>query len=327
MIAGARRLHLSLLAAVVLLGVLAAGAGAWLLTHHSASPGRPLSLPAKLPSSARSHVVVIVLENREASEAIGSPEAPYLTSLAKRYALATNYFGVTHPSLPNYLALTGGSTFGITSDCTGCSLKARNLVDQLEAAHVSWKAYMEGMPRPCDLTAGVGGYAKKHDPFLYYEDVSANKRRCEKVVPFKRLGADLRHRRLPTFAWITPNLCDDGHDCGLSDVNRFLRGVVPALLSELGDRGALFITWDEGVSDEGCCARQAGGGRVATILASPLAKRGAVASGPFDHYSLLATIEDMLGLRRLRLAGSKETKPLGALFRSGRPPALRGKAR
>lgn len=324
---GAKRTKLWLIAAVLMLGVLAAGAGAWVITRPSASPGEALSLPATFPAATKSHIVVIVLENREASEAIGSPEAPYLTSLAKRYALATSYFGVTHPSLPNYLALTGGSTFRISSDCVSCSVNGANLVDQLEAAHVSWKAYMEGMPRPCDLTAGVRGYAKKHDPFLYYDDVSRNPERCRKVVPYQQLGFDLRQGRLPTFAWITPNLCDDGHDCGLSDVDRFLRNIVPALIEGLGDKGALFITWDEGSSDEGCCHGLANGGRVATILASPLAKRGSVASGPYDHYSLLRTIEDMLRLPHLRQAGSKATKSLRALFASGHAPALKGKAR
>lgn len=309
--------------------LLAAGlaVGAWAITHHPAAPGRHLKLPASLPRSNRSHVVVIVLENRSASEAIGNPEAPYISRLAHRYALATRYYGVTHPSLPNYLALTGGSTFGIESDCTGCSVNASNIVDQLEAHRISWRAYMEGMRRPCDRTSGEGGYAKKHDPFLYYEDVAFNLRRCRKVVPFGRLRGALAHDRLPTFAWITPNLCDDGHDCGLSDVNSFLKGIVPALIRELGPHGALLLTWDEGEGGEGCCEGQAAGGRVATILIGPDARRGARVDVPYDHYSILRTIEDMLGLRHLRLAGSPASRPLGALFAGGRPPALRGKAR
>lgn len=317
-----------LLGTVALLALLAGAAfGAYALLHRPATPGRPLSLPSSLPSSKRSHIVMIVLENRSASEAMGSPEAPYVTKLARRYALATRYYGVTHPSLPNYLALTGGSTFGIESDCVSCVVSQRNIVDQLEAHHISWRAYMEGMPRPCDLTAGTGGYAKKHDPFLYYSDIARNRKRCEKVVPFQRLGAALRAGALPTFAWITPNLCDDGHDCPLADVNRFLKRLVPALLRELGPKGMLLITWDEGNGGQGCCRSQASGGRVATILAGPQARRRGRSKVPYDHYSTLRTIEDALGLGHLRLAGSKATAPLDAMFRHGGPRALFAKAR
>jgi phosphatidylinositol-3-phosphatase len=131
--------------------------------------GAPLPLPrspAALPVSTRSRVVVIVMENAEFSDVIGGSQAPFVNALARRSAVATRYYGVSHPSLPNYLALTGGSTFGIRSDCTSCSVSARNLADQLDAAHISWRAYMEDLPFACDGTAGVGGYAKKHDPFI-----------------------------------------------------------------------------------------------------------------------------------------------------------------
>lgn len=281
-------------------------------------------MPHSLAPSKRSHLALIVLENREASDAIGNREAPYLNSLAKRYAYASSYYAIAHPSLPNYLALTSGATFGIDSDCTSCSVSGSNVVDQLEAAHLSWRAYMEGLPGACDLTGEAGGYAKKHDPFLYYRSVVGNPQRCKHVVPYAQLGAALRADDLPTYVWITPNLCDDGHDCDLGSVDRFLRNIVPALLSQLGPRGALLITWDEGSSDRGCCGRLAKGGRVATILAGPDARKGAVVAVPYDHYSLLRTTEDMLGLAHLRLAGSASTRPLDALFKDGRPPAIAG---
>lgn len=290
----------------------------------STAPGRPLSLPRSLAPSKRSHLAVIVLENREASEVIGNPEAPYLNSLAKRYAIASSYYAIAHPSLPNYLALTGGSTFRIESDCTSCSVSGSSIVDQLEAAHISWRAYMEGLPSACDLSAQAGGYAKKHDPFLYYRSVVSDPRRCRHIVPYPQIGSALRAGDLPTFVWITPNLCDDGHDCALGSVDRFLRSIVPALLSQLGERGALLITWDEGSSGRGCCGGLAKGGRVATILAGPDARRGAVVKLQYDHYSLLRTTEDMLGLAHLRLAGSRSTRPLDALFQGGRPPAIAG---
>src|SRR4051812_38371837 len=102
------------------------------------------------------------MENKEYGDIIGNRDAPYVNGLARRYGLATNGYGVRHPSLPDYLALTSGATHGIDSDCTGCHVDARNVVDQLEAAHVTWKAYMEDMPKPCFRGAGAAAYAKKH---------------------------------------------------------------------------------------------------------------------------------------------------------------------
>src|SRR5581483_10784471 len=127
--------------------------------------------------------------------------------------LALQSYAITHPSLPNYLALTSGATHGIASDCTSCRVAAPNIVDQLEAAGISWKAYLEDQPTACFDGAAAGGYAKKHNPFIYYEDIVHSPRRCHELVGFATLAADLRHGRLPTYAWITPNLCDDGHDC------------------------------------------------------------------------------------------------------------------
>jgi len=279
----------------------------------AASPGSS-GLPARrLP--AFSHVVVIIMENKECGDVIGDRHAPFLTRLARRYALATSYFAVRHPSLPNYLALTGGSTFGIASDCATCQVHATNLVDQLERAGISWKAYIEGLPRPCYPGAAAGGYAKKHNPFAYYTDVAGNPARCSRVVPLTELLPDLEGGRLPAFTWITPNLCDDMHDCGVAAGDRFLAGLVPRLARALGPRGVLFITWDEGETDsKGRCCEKAAGGRVATIVVGPHARRGVEVALPYDHYSLLRTIEDAWHLRELRNAACPCTRPLTALF-------------
>lgn len=287
-----------------------------------ARAGRPLAVgdPASLPHSATSHVVVVVMENAEYGEVIGNPSAPYVNGLARRYGLATASYAVAHPSLPNYLALTSGTTAGIESDCTSCSVSAANVVDQLEAAGVSWRAYLEDLPHPCFTGASAGGYAKKHDPFAYYRDVAGNRRRCAKLVGFGALASDLRSGRLPTFAWISPNLCDDGHDCALRTADAFLARTLPALLGELGPHGFLVLTWDEGSSDAGCCA-VAHGGRVATIVAGPDVRRGARSARPLDHYGVLATIEDALRLGRLAGAADPRAGTLDALF--SRPPALR----
>jgi hypothetical protein len=256
---------------------------------------------------------VIVMENHEYGQVIGSPEAPYLNGLARHSGLAVDMYAATHPSLPNYLALTGGATFGIASDCTSCSVGATSLVDQLEGAHISWKAYMEDLPHPCFTSASAGEYAKKHDPFVYYARVVRNARWCADVVPLTELSVDEHRHRLPRFVWITPNLCHDMHDCSVATGDRFLSALVPPLLRALGRHGVLFITWDEGTSDSGCC-RLASGGHIATIVAGPGASAGARLSEPTDHYSLLATIEGVLGLRRLRGAACTCTRSLAPLL-------------
>jgi hypothetical protein len=284
-------------------------------------PGPPLRVgrAAALPASRSSRVAVIVMENKEASEVIGSPAAPYETALARRFGLATQSYAITHPSLPNYLALTSGSTHGVTTDCTACAVTAPNLVDQLEAARISWRAYLEDYPGNCFTGAGSGGYAKKHDPFVYYVDVVSSPRRCSKLVGFGALARDVRDGRLPTFAWITPNLCDDTHDCGVAVGDRFLARLVPALLRELGPEGFLVITWDEGASDAGCCAGAAAGGRIATIVAGPGARRAAGEARTVDHYGVLGTIEEALGLRRLGAAADRRNGSLTPLLAAPLP--------
>jgi hypothetical protein len=280
-----------------------------------ASPGRALSLgPAgALPSSRASHVVTIVMENAEYGEVIGSPKAPYVNSLARRYGLATQSFGIRHPSLPNYLALTSGSTHGITSDCTGCAVSATNIVDQLQAAGISWRAYLEDVPGPCFEGAGAGGYAKKHNPFAYYRDITRTRSRCGRLVGFAQLAADLRAGTLPTYVWISPNLCDDGHDCGVAQGDRFLARTVPALLRELGPHGMLVLSWDEGVSGAGCCGAAAGG-RIATVLAGPDVRAGARLGTPIDHYGVLGSIEEALGLPALGGAADARSGRVWGLF-------------
>jgi hypothetical protein len=283
----------------------------------ASAPGRPLALPAPahLPAPTSSHIVVIVMENHEFSDIVGSRDAPFINSLTRSGALATAAHGVAHPSLPNYLALTGGSTFGITSDCTDCSVGASSIVDQLASMRLTWKTYMEDLPRPCFIGANAGGYAKKHDPFVYYRDLVRDPARCSNVVALTQLQADERRGTLPTFIWITPNLCHDMHDCSPATGDRFLAGLVPPLLRSLGANGLLFLTWDEGTTDQGCCGL-ASGGHVTTIVAGPGARRGARVSKPVDHYSVLQTIEDALNLPRLRGAACACTPSLRPLLAS-----------
>jgi hypothetical protein len=271
------------------------------------------------------------MENREYGEVIGNRSAPYINRLARRYALARGYYAITHPSLPNYLALTGGQTFGISSDCTDCVARGPNIADQLEHTGRSWRAYMEDLPRACSQVADAGGYGKKHDPFLYYPAIAGNSSRCRQVVPLSALRRDLRKGRLPDFVWITPNLCDDGHDCSLSTADRFLAALLPSVLSQLGRHGFLVLTWDEGASDQGCCSL-AHGGHVATILVGRSVRHHYQAAGSYDHYSVLRTVEDAFGLPHLAQAGCPCTQGLDALFAApprglpaARAPSRRGR--
>jgi hypothetical protein len=271
-----------------------------------------------------SHVALILMENEEYGEIIGSSSTPYINLLARRGALASGMYAIGHPSLPNYLALTSGSTFGIDSDCTDCVVGATSIVDQLERAGVSWKAYMEDLPTPCFTGDGAAAYAKKHDPFVYYTRITRDPSRCSRIVSLAQLALDERAGSLPTFIWITPNLCHDMHDCDPTTGDRFLAKLVPPLLRALGARALLILTWDEGASDDGCC-RLASGGHIATILAGPDARRHARMSSPADHYSVLQTVEDLLGLARLRGAACVCTPSLAPLLatRSPRSPPAR----
>jgi acid phosphatase len=266
--------------------------------------GRPALLSPSAPVPAFKHIFVVVLENKAYERVLGNDQAPYLNTLARQYGLAANYYAILHPSLPNYLALTGGDTFGITSDCTDCTVAQPNLVDQLEAAGKSWKAYMEGMPRPCFVGDDGDLYRQKHNPFIYYDDVRTNPARCARIVPFTQFAADARANTLPDFVWITPDMCNDTHDCPLSAGDTWLKTWVPAILDTPAwqDNGVLFITFDEGQGAGGCC-QNAAGGRIATLVISPLVRPGFRSDVPYTHYALLRTIEAAWGLPPLGQAG------------------------
>jgi len=325
------RVRIGLVAAGLLTVGLAATVGAVIVNRPSPRPpacitDRQQLLPASVAARASeasiiahrrppvlSHIVVIIMENRECGQVIGSPDAPYLTALAHRNALPRAFYGTTHPSLPNYLALTSGLTFGFTDSCSACSVRARNLVDELDAAGISWKAYMQGMPTPCFQGQKAGLYRRRHNPFMFYDDIAHNNARCKNVVPLTQLGVDEAHHALPRFAWITPNLCNDMHNCATKAGDTFSSQVVPPLLKAVGPRGLVIITWDEGNTNRGCCSKAAGG-NIPTILAGSVVRPGLRSALPYDGYSILRTIEDSWGLPRLGWAACRCTPPLTALF-------------
>ena len=249
------------------------------------SPSPPAASPPSLvPSPALvaqppSHVFVIVMENRSYAQVIS---ARYIASLAAKYAVATNYHGVAHPSLPNYLAMTSGSTWGIADDGYH-SLPPTGLGSQLTAARIPWHAYMEGMTGSC-LRSGYP-YALKHDPFPYFGGACPSE-----VTPFTHFADDMTKTDVPRFVWISPGLCNDGHDCSTSVADRWLSQVVPEILatSAWQQNGLLFVTWDEG---------EDAANHVLTLVIRP---GGHITSDHYyNHYSLLATIEDRLGVPRL----------------------------
>jgi phosphatidylinositol-3-phosphatase len=259
------------------------------------------------------HIAIVVMENRSEGSIIGNAAAPYINSLARSYAYLDNYSAVAHPSLPNYLALAGGDTFGITSDCTSCYVPARNLADLLGDAGISGKAYMEDMPRPC-FSGSYGGYAQKHNPFAYFDDVRNDPQRCQSEVPYTDLATDLVANSLPAFVWITPNLCHDMHDCGVAAGDRWLADNIPPLLGSPAftqQPSLLAIVWDE---DDGGAAN-----RVPLILAGSQVKPGYVSHLAANHYSLLRTIEAAWGLPWLT-ANDAAAQPIVDVFQ-GQPAA------
>jgi hypothetical protein len=269
------------------------------LSASSFSPAPPSSTP----SGRRAPIVVIVMENHEFSAIVGSGDAPYLNgTLIPSGRLFTGYTAVTHPSLPNYLAMTSGSVqdkTGTDSISAG-EIDAPNLFGQLSGASLSWAAFQETMPSTCytGSTAGSppGDYALKHDPAMAYLDVATTPL-CRNVVPLSRLEP----RNLPSFGFVTPNQCHDMHSCPIGDGDDWLRRHVPPLLRS---GATVIVTFDEGETTIG------GGGRVVTIEVGAGIPAGTVEDAPLNHYSLLAALEDHFGLPRLGMAETARALPL-----------------
>ena len=261
------------------------------------------------------HVFVIVMENTSYSSIIGNGAAPYINSLVASGGLATNYFAITHPSLPNYLSLTGASTYGITSDCTTCWVNATNIADNIEAVGKTWKAYQESMPSAC-FVGDSYPYAQKHDPFIYFNDIRNNASRCQShVVPYNQLASDLRSAATtPNYAFITPNMCNDMHDCSIQTGDAWLQQQVPNILNSAAfsqQHSLLALTWDE---DD-----FSGSNQVPLILLGAGVASGLRSSLGYNHYSLVHTIEAALGASTLTSNDANATT-ISDLFASSSPP-------
>jgi len=262
-------------------------------------------------------VAVLVLENRSFEQVIGNPSAPYLNRLAHGYALATDYYAIGHRSLPNYVALTGGDTNGIVDNCTTCDTERTNLLNQLDAAHVSWRAYFEGLRPGSSLIGRTNAYNPHYDPFGYYERVEGSVNARGRIGGFGRLRHDLARGSLPRFSWIAPDVFHDGHNASLAAADRWASRTVPQILRNLGPRGVLYVLWDEGPnSDLRGPGGTLGGGRVPLIAAGGEARRHATDRVPANHYALLKTIETQFGLPLLRNASVPGTPLLSGLVKT-----------
>ncbi len=260
---------------------------------------------AAAPVPAFDHVVVIVFENKEAASVLGNRAAPTFESYARRYANLTRYYGVTHPSLPNYLALVSGSTQGITTDCTDCVVDKQSLADTIEASGRTWKTYAEGLPAPGFLGASKGRYAKKHNPFAYFRDIADDPARRARLVPLTRLAPDLRAGALPSFSLVVPDLCHSMHDCSVSVGDAWLRSQVGKFLKL--PKTVVFFVFDEGRT------RTRGGGHTAALALGTTVRPGSRYTGLTSHYGILRTVEQAWGLPLL--GHSAHVGPITGIWR------------
>ncbi|HVZ74911.1 MAG TPA: alkaline phosphatase family protein [Polyangia bacterium] len=269
---------------------------------------------AQRPSGWTGTVFTIVMENHSQSSIIGNKDAPYINQLATQYAVADGYHdSYVHPSEPNYIWMVAGENFGILDDNdpgpTQTIDSTSHLVDQLEKAGLSWRAYQESMGTPCNLRSS-GLYATKHDPFVYFSDVNGwngtsfqPSARCqEHVVDYSQLATDITAGALPSYVFITPNLNDDMHDGTVAQGDAWLAREVPKILATdaYKNGGVLFLTWDEGSnqSDD-----------PPFIAIAPTAKPGFVSHVDYDTSSFLKTVQTMLGVEALPCSTAPDAVP------------------
>jgi phosphatidylinositol-3-phosphatase len=284
-------------------------------------------------TATRGPRIIVVIEENHSYDQIERPgAAPNIDRLQASGTLLTSYYAIAHPSLPNYIALLSGGTQGITSDCTTCtSLAVPNLVDQLDKAGISWRAYMQGLPAPCSASVVAGDYVRRHDPFMYFRSIRDDPAACRNIVPLDQFYDDLTTGNLPQFAWITPDLADDMHGSAQvapsSPADQDLVRRADELLGTLYDRLSassawdtdtrLVVTWDEGLRKEdgrreSCCDGLAQGGHIATVIAGPDVSQG-TDQRTYTHYSLLRSVESAFGLPHLGHAADPAVSDIPAL--------------
>lgn len=266
----------------------------------TSSPTLTATSTQKPPVLNFEHIVIIMFENKEFGSVIGNPLMPNYNQLAREYTLLTQYYAVTHPSLPNYIALIGGDTFGIDVNCNDCFVNSPSLPDYIEASGRTWKTYQEDMPEPCFL-GDTHLYVQKHNPFIYFDPIRLDTARCERsIVPLTALQTDIDAGALPNFMFIKPNLCNDSHDCTLDISDAWLTNLLGYLVPALdatSDSYFIAMLFEEGQGNHSCCGLPLeAGGRVPIVIYSPLVKNGFEDPTPYTHYSLLKTISAAWGL-------------------------------
>jgi acid phosphatase len=262
----------------------------------TAACGAPtaISSPARVPAShprltasavpTPKHVVIVIEENHSYSDIIGSSsQSAYFNQLAGEGASFTSSFAITHPSEPNYMALFGGSTDGLTSDACPVTSSAANLGSELLAAGDTFKGYSEGLPSTGSTVCTSGKYARKHSPWINYSNVPASD-----SVPFSSFPSSGSYASLPTLSFVIPNLDDDMHDGTISQANTWLQNNLSAYATWAQSNDSLLIvTWDEDDYTEN--------NQIPTIIVGQGVKAGKYSEN-INHYSLLATLEKMYGL-------------------------------
>ena len=272
------------------------------------------STPTPLPLVPNfSHIVILIFENKEYGTVVGNPAMAYFNLLASSYTLLNQHYAVTHPSLPNYLSLIGGDTFGIIDNCDyeDCYINAPSLPDLIEASGRTWKTYQDDMPEPC-FAGNTLRYVRKHNPFIFFDPIRLDEERCKRsIVPLTQMDVDIAANDLPNFIFITPDICYSAHDCDLELADEFLKQQIDKLypaLEATDEPYLIILTWDEGQGSHSCCGLpELAGGRIATIFISPQVKQNFQDENPYSHYSILKTISEAWGLTKLGHAADAET--------------------
>jgi hypothetical protein len=240
--------------------------------------------PSEKPPRLFDRFIVIVLENMDYSRVITDPYVKELMTVGVSFS---NFSAMRHPSYPNYLAMVGGETFGVTSD-KQITIHDRSIADLLEAKNLTWKSYAEDYPGNCFLKKKFGKlYRRKHVPFLSFRNIQKNPKRCANIVQADQFYIDAKSNQLPNYAFISPNMENDGHNTNLPYASGFLQQFLTPILSNSAImNGTLIeITYDESKS------KKDKKNKIFTILIGPMVKKGLVIDTHYNHYNILREVE------------------------------------
>ncbi|WP_433617713.1 alkaline phosphatase family protein [Dactylosporangium sp. CA-139114] len=229
------------------------------------------------------HIVLVMFENHAYSQISGAGSAPYFNSLASQGAKFTKSYAITHPSQPNYIALFSGSTQGVTSDDCPKNFTGTNLQSQLSGAGLSFKGYSESMPSNGYTGCSSGNYQRKHNAWVDFSSVPAASN-----LTYASFPSSSNYASLPTVAFVSPNMCNDMHDCSVGTGDTWLKNNLDAYAQWAKTHNSLLIvTFDE---DNRLALNQ-----IFTVFAGAHVQAGSYAE-KINHYNVLRTIEGAYGL-------------------------------